>query len=132
VQSFRDSTVLVQIVNHVPRPFAVSVKLYCDQRFDKEKVITDARAALEARYAFRNMQLGEAVTASAIIALLQVIPGVLGVDLDYLHFSSQPATRETRLAARAGHVDRDGAIFAAELLTLDTAALSLTAITTPA
>jgi hypothetical protein len=106
--------------------------LYCDQRFDKEKVITDARAALEVRSAFRKMQLGEAVTASAIIALLQAIPGVLGVDLDYLHFSSQPATRETRLAARAGHVDRDGVVFAAELLTLDTAALSLTAITTPA
>lgn len=132
VQSFRDSTVLVQIVNCVPRPFAVSVKLYCDQRVDKERVITAARAALEVRYAFRKMQLGEAVTASAIIALLQAIPGVLGVDLDYLHFSSQPATSEVRLAARAGHVDRDGVVFAAELLTLDTAALSLTAITTPA
>lgn len=131
VQSFRDSTVLVQIVNHVPRTFTVSVRLHCDPRFDTEKITSDARAVLEERYSFRKMHLGEAVTASTIITLLQSVAGVAGVDLDYLHLSSLPATRETRLPARAGYVDRNGTLFAAELLTLDTSTLSITAVPTP-
>ncbi len=130
VQSFRDATVLVQIVNHVSRTFTASARLHCDPRFDSEKIIADARAVLEERYAFRKMHLGEAVTASTIITLLQNVVGVVGVDLDYLHLSSSPPTREMRLPARGGYVDRDGTLFPAELLTLDTSTLSITAVTT--
>ena len=130
VQSFRDGTVLVQIVNYVPRTFAVSARLHCDPRFDSEKIIAEACAVLEERYSFRKMHLGEAVTASTVVTLLQSVAGVVGVDLDYLHLSSSPVTREMRLPARGGHVDRDGAVFPAELLTLDSSNLSITAATT--
>jgi Baseplate J-like protein len=126
VQSFRDATVLVQIVSYAPRTFSLSVRLYCDARFDTETIIAEARAVLEERYSFRKMHLGEGVTASTIITLLQNVAGVVGVDLDYLHLSSSPATREMRLPARGGYVDRNGTVFPAELLTLDTSNLSIT------
>jgi predicted phage baseplate assembly protein len=126
VQSFRDATVLVQIVSYAPRTFSLSLRLYCDARFDTETIIAEARAVLEERYSFRKMHLGEGVTASTIITLLQNVAGVVGVDLDYLHLSSSPATREMRLPARGGYVDRNGTVFPAELLTLDTSNLSIT------
>jgi hypothetical protein len=130
VQSFRDATVLVQIVSYVPRTFTVSARLHCDPRFDSAKIIADARAVLEQRYSFGKMHLGEAVTASTVVSLLQKIAGVVGVDLDYLHLSSSPATLEMRLPARGGYVDRDGTVFPAELLTLDSSSLSITVATT--
>ena len=126
VQSFRDATVLVQIVSYAPRTFSLSVRLYCDARFDTETIIAEARAVLKERYSFRKMRLGEGVTASTIITLLQNVAGVVGVDLDYLHLSSSPATREMRLPARGGYVDRNGTVFPAELFTLDTSNLSIT------
>jgi Baseplate J-like protein len=130
VQSFRDATVLVQIVSYVPRTFIVSARLHCDPRFDSAKIIADARAVLEERYSFGKMHLGEAVTTSTVVSLLQKIAGVVGVDLDYLHLSSSPATLEMRLPARGGYVDRDGTVFPAELLTLDSSSLSITVATT--
>ena len=132
VQSFRDPTVLVQIVNYVPRTFTVAVRLHSDPRFDTGKIIADARAVLEERYSFRQMHLGEAVTRLDDHHPPANVAGVIGVDLDYLHLSSLPATRETRLPARAGHVNRNGTVFPAELLTLDTSTLSIAAVATPA
>jgi hypothetical protein len=122
----------VQIVNYAPRTFTVSARLYFDPRYEGETIIAEARTALTDRYSFRKMHLGEAVSASAIISLLQGIPGVVGVDLDYFHFSTASATRETRLPARAGYVDQGGTVFPAELLTLDAAGLTITAAAIPA
>jgi hypothetical protein len=109
--------------------FAVEAKLFFDDRFDTAAVAAAARAALEARYAFSRMQLGEAVAASGVITLLQGVSGVIGVDLDRLYRPSVEApVKRSRLPARLGHVARDGTVYPAELLVLDATRVSITAV----
>lgn len=127
VESFRDAAVPVQIVNYSPVAFTLSVKLFFDPRHDGGAIAAEARTALLERYSFAKMHLGEAVTASSVVSQLQGIRGVVGVDLDYLHISTASATRESRLPARAGHVDQTGAVFPAELLTLAPSNLTVAA-----
>jgi predicted phage baseplate assembly protein len=126
---YRDPSVPVAIFDAGVVPFAVEAKLFFDERFDSAAVVAAARAALEARYAFSRMQLGEAVAASAVITLLQGVSGVIGVDLDRLYRPSLEAPQKrARLPARLGHVARDGTAHPAELLVLDVARVSITAV----
>lgn len=128
LERYRDPAVPFEVVNYQPRSFAVNAVLHTDERFDAENILGEATRFFETRYSFDSMQLGESVNSSDIISLLQSVAGVLGVDLDYLHFTENAATRETRLPARRGRTNFSGTIFPAELLTLDPAALSLTAV----
>jgi hypothetical protein len=133
---FRDPTVPFEILNHEPLPFALAAKLHYDNRHDPATLHAVALERLLARFSFATMQLGEAVPSSTVIALLQTIPGVLGVDLDQLHRTSATASRQDRLPARSGHIDRHGTRFPAQLLTLETDHVALTLVpataTTPA
>ncbi len=106
-------------------------RLHVEARYDEATVIAEATALLIDRFSFKRMRLGEAITASAIVSLLQSVRGVVGVDLDLLHKSSEPAGTSSRLPARGGYVDRSGAVFPAELLTLNITALALTAVLAP-
>jgi hypothetical protein len=126
---YRDPSVPVAIFDAGVVPFAVEAKLFFDERFDAAAVVAAARAALEARYAFASMQLGEAVAASAVITLLQGVSGVIGVDLDRLYRPGLEApVKRARLPARRGHVARDGTAHPAELLVLDAARVLITAV----
>lgn len=119
IELYRDPTVPFEIINHEPLPFFIAAKLHYDQRHDPEALRATASNRLVERFSFASMQLGEAVTASSIISLLQDIPGIIGVDLDHLHLSSAAASRQSHLSARSGHIDRHGTRFPAQLLTLD-------------
>lgn len=128
IQRFRDPTVPFEIINHEPLPFAIAAKLHYDERYEPESLQAIAEERLLARFSFATMQLGEAVTSSTVITLLQTIPGITGVDLDHLHLSSALASRESRLPARSGHIDRHGTRFPAQLLTLDADRVALTLV----
>lgn len=132
LERFRDPTVPVQIVDHVANTFVIAARLHFDERYNEADVLAEAAKALTERFSFRRMRLGEAVTASAVISLLQAVRGVIGVDLDLLHLSSAPATAASRLPARGGYIDREGTVYPAELLTLDVTALALTGVPTAA
>ena len=130
IERFRDPTVPVQVVDHAAATFVVAARLHVDDRHDAATVVAEAAALLTDRFSFARMRLGEAVTASGVISLLQSVRGVVGVDLDRLHRSVDAPDRASRLPARVGSIDRAGAIHPAELLTLDPAALELTATST--
>jgi predicted phage baseplate assembly protein len=127
---YRDPAAPVEIVNYAPLSFKVQAKLYYDHRYDEDGILAAATASLTERFNFAHRQLGQAVTSADIISLLQNLDGVRGVDLDALHLEGTPGARHTRLPARAGHIDRHGQVFPAELLTLADNGLNLTAIAT--
>ncbi|WP_169795333.1 hypothetical protein, partial [Kribbia dieselivorans] len=63
-------------------------------------------------------EIGAAVHASALIAVVAAVPGVVGVDLDRLYLSGHPPTAEPRLVPEPASVSATGAPIGAQLLAL--------------
>jgi phage-related baseplate assembly protein len=102
----------------VQRRYRVGLKLRCDPVFDSAMVLQRVEAALRADGAYDRRNLGQPVQSSALIAAVHAVPGVVAVDLDFLHLAgSAPALKTTLQAASTRAVA--GTPAAAELLTLD-------------
>lgn len=115
----------VSVRNHAPVGFGVAARLFADPAWMPEDVIAAARQAVMAAFSFDRRALGQAVSQAQVVAALQAVPGVRGVDLDALYRGTTPAL-QTRLGAAVGRPDLHGALpVAAELLTLDPARLHL-------
>ncbi|WP_374636658.1 putative baseplate assembly protein, partial [Paracoccus sp. (in: a-proteobacteria)] len=120
-----ESDLRVSLRNYRPLGFGVSARLFVNGAHMPADVILAARAALLAAFSFDARDLGQGVSQAQIIATLQAVPGVEGVDLDALYLGTTPSL-QPRLRAALGRPDPHGALpVAAELLTLDPARLHL-------
>jgi predicted phage baseplate assembly protein len=116
------------------RFFSLAARLFHDPDYRAKDVELAARAALLTAFGFAARSIGQPVSAAEVIAALQAVPGVVGVDLDQLALldgSGAPsgATVATVLPAQAAALAPPGApdAFApAELLTLFDAGITLT------
>jgi Baseplate J-like protein len=132
----RDGSDTVAILPYQRRYFQLTAKLYKQPDYLAEDVAAAARAALLAGFGYTVRSLAQPVSGAEAIALLQAIPGVVGVDLDALALldsgdpdalvpdtlaSIVPALPATTLAAAQGTV-----FVGAELLTILDSAISLT------
>lgn len=121
-----ESDLNVSIRNYLPASFAVEAGLFIDPAYDTDTVITACEDILAVAFAFDARGLGQSVSHAQVIAVLQTVGGVTGVDLDLLYRIGQPPTRETRLISAAARPDLGGAIPApAELLTIEMSASKL-------
>ena len=115
----------VNVRNYRPVGFGVSARLFANPAYMPADVITAARKALLAAFSFDARGLGQGVSQAQVIAALQAVPGVDGVDLDALFLGTTPAL-QPHLRAAVGQPDPHGALpVAAELLVLDPARLHL-------
>ena len=73
--------------------------------YDWERVNLDAVAALRDAFSFRRRNLGQSVTASEVIATIQAVEGVQGVDLDDLRVFGQGAPADPILQASPARWD---------------------------
>lgn len=96
----RDPNIALLLANALRVPIRVAAKLVVDPDQARDAVLDAARARLLARLSFAGTGLGQALHASQVIATLQATPGVLGVDLDRLHFRDAAAWTPAQLAAR--------------------------------
>lgn len=120
-----ESDLRVSVRNYRPVGFGISARLFANPAHMPADVIAAARAALMAAFSFDARGLGQGVSQAQVIAALQSVPGVDGVDLDALYLGTTPALKP-RLRAAVGRPDPYGALpVAAELLTLDPARLHL-------
>ncbi len=120
-----ESDLRVSLRNYRPVGFGVSARLFVNPAHMPADVILTARAALLAAFSFDARDLGQGVSQAQIIATLQALPGIDGVDLDALYLGTTPML-QPRLRATVGRPDPHGALpVAAELLTLDPARLHL-------
>lgn len=120
-----ESDLRVSLRNYRPVGFGVSARLFASPAHIPADVIAAAHAALLAAFSFDARALGQGVSQAQVIAVLQSVPGVDGVDLDALYLGTTP-TLQPRLRAAVGRPDLHGALpVAAELLTLDPARLHL-------
>jgi predicted phage baseplate assembly protein len=120
-----DPHVAVRLVGFRPVGFRLVVNVARSPDYLKEKVEAGVREALLAAFSFDGRRLGQPVALSEVVAVMQAVPGVLGVDVDALHRPNTPAVPNARLRADAPQPGWASAL-GAELLTIDAAALSLT------
>ncbi|HEX8168747.1 MAG TPA: hypothetical protein VF601_23545 [Beijerinckiaceae bacterium] len=83
--SARDPNRRLFLANLVRVPIVVKARILPDPAFEPDKVLENARAALQALFAFETVPLGAAVHASHVFAAAQSAAGVRAVALDTFH-----------------------------------------------
>ena len=115
-----DPHVPVRVLPYEPVRFRVQAHVRREPDRADERVLAGVEAALRERFSFAARAFGQAVHLSEVVAAIQGVPGVAGVDVDALYAEGDPARLESSLMAWAppAGVDADGAC-PAELLTVD-------------
>ncbi|MFZ1428395.1 MAG: putative baseplate assembly protein [Geminicoccaceae bacterium] len=97
----RDPNHVLLMANALRVPVRVEAKLVVGADREHDVVLAAARAALLDGLSFERTELGHALDASRVIAALQGVAGVLGVDLDVLQFRDATTWTAVQLAARS-------------------------------
>ncbi|HEX2031937.1 MAG TPA: putative baseplate assembly protein [Actinomycetota bacterium] len=118
IEDHRDYRQPFRLQSYQPLLFRMAARLFLDPAYLAEKVQADVTSALRGEFSFARRGLAQPVTASEVLAAVQAVAGVVGVDLDALHLAGQAPAAQHRLEAlparRAGQ-----AFLPAQLLTLD-------------
>ncbi|MEI2579933.1 putative baseplate assembly protein [Scytonema sp. PRP1] len=122
MHSYGDPYVPLQVQSYRPAFFRITAKVKVDPDYQEERVVAEVKQVLYSRFSFDTRAFGQPVALSEIMAIIQPVPGVLAVDVDYLYRSREDGTFPTpdllpRLPAAAPQAGTD-TVFAAELLTL--------------
>jgi predicted phage baseplate assembly protein len=118
-----DPSVPIRLVSYRPRTFHLGAVVKVDRTRLIEKVVPAVAAALGDAFSFSARSLGQAVTLSEVIGIIQSVDGVVAVAVDALHRTDEspgPAPAQVLLAARPTP-GAGASAQPAELLTLETA-----------
>ncbi|MCC7362766.1 MAG: putative baseplate assembly protein [Dehalococcoidia bacterium] len=127
LREYGDARVPLRLGSYTPVTFALAAVVTKDPAFESAAVELAVRDALLAAYAFENRQFGQGVALSHVMAVIQGVPGVVGVDVDALHRTDLVGGGGLRQRLPA-FAPRPGDAFTtapAELLTLDSSGISL-------
>ncbi len=93
IARIRDAGPLVVVKDHDLRFFDIAATVGADSRFIKETVGADVAAALATAFGFARRTFAQGVSASAVVAVIQAVPGVVFVNLEGLRLTDdeQPA-----------------------------------------
>ncbi|HEU4881972.1 MAG TPA: baseplate J/gp47 family protein, partial [Longimicrobium sp.] len=97
-------------------PFVLRARVDCDPLRRPPAVAAAASDALRAEFGPARRRLGQGVAASHVVAVLQAVPGVVGVELTALHLAGDAPAVCNYLEARGARVDPRGDVLAAQLL----------------
>lgn len=113
--------------------FEVDATLRLEEGRQPDGVEDEERAALVRAFGFERRELGEPVAASDVVALLQHIPGVAGVDLERLALPGAPwGPPPAFLRARKARWDREAQrVRPAQILVVAAQACRLTVVEGP-
>ncbi|MBS0465697.1 MAG: hypothetical protein JSR14_00565 [Proteobacteria bacterium] len=111
------------------RYFRCAAGLVIDPQYEAAAVLADCQARLLQAYGFAARDLAQPVTAAAVLALLQQVPGVVALDLTLLQPYGQAqggaAVQEVLPALAARWDDASATMQPAELLLINPAAVQL-------
>lgn len=108
--------------------FHLDAGIKVDPDYLNEQVLAQVRQSLLTHFSFEYRDLGQPVTKSEAIALIQSVPGVVAVDLNLLYIVGEAQLLKERLNAYIPQVSSLNGVGAAELLMLTDEQLKLTAI----
>jgi photosystem II stability/assembly factor-like uncharacterized protein len=127
IDAARDPVQQVQIDSYELLRFNLEARLIIDSRYKVDRVLETVQVALFDRFNFERRNFGQAITAAEVIATIQLITGVIAVDLDAFYRLDRPRSLEEllpALEARWDPVTQD--IYPAQLLQLNPAGIALT------
>ncbi|HKH49996.1 MAG TPA: putative baseplate assembly protein, partial [Thermoanaerobaculia bacterium] len=90
LEGARDPHQALEVSSFEPVLFRVSARAGVDPDFRKEDVLPRAEAALREAFSFAARDFGQGVALSEVMAVLQAVDGVVGVDVEALHLSAAP------------------------------------------
>ena len=93
----RRSLLPLTVATYLPRTFRLKASIKVDARYLPEETLVQAGAALRDAFSFARRDFGQHVSLDEVMAVLQAVTGVEGVDVDEL----APRRRRPRAAARA-------------------------------
>lgn len=125
MQKVADVFVPVTVKSYRGVLFRVTAAVKIDPAFLAKTVLGAVEAALRTRFSFDVRAFGQAVTLSEVIAVMQNVAGVVAVDVNTLHRTTAPPTRQTFLAADAPLEGAPASASPAELLTLGSIELAV-------
>jgi hypothetical protein len=99
LDSARDTNHTLLIANARAASIVLRATLRVRPQYQRDDVVRAAREAVEARFSFERLQLGEPVFLSDVYLLLQGVEGVSSVDVDELGFKRPPGTSAADFAA---------------------------------
>ncbi len=131
LRRYGDSLLPLTVATYLPRTFRVKARVKVDANYLPDETIKRAGAALRDAFSFARRDFGQHVSLDEVMAVLQTVTGVEGVDVDQLHrVDAGPVPPLVpRLFALPPKEMPDGTLQAAELLTLDPGPLSLKVMT---
>lgn len=119
----------VQVTPHAPLFFSIVANLSLDPDHEADVVLAAADAALRGTFSFASRRFAERAAESDVIATLERVEGVLGVDLDSLSYevtSGGNTADAYGLPARGARYDQTSrTILPAQLLMITPGALDL-------
>lgn len=117
----------VLVDTYAKRTFTIEARVLVDGAYIEDDVLAAAEAALLRAFSFDERALGQAVTSSEVLAVMQAVEGVVAVDLDKLDGADPFAF--PRLPAAIARWS-GGNVLPAELLTIDPDNITLSLMTT--
>ena len=122
LQAMRDASdpfVMLQVRSYRRATFRVAAGVAIEPDHQQKLVLAAVEQTLRAQYSFAARNFAEPVEASKVVALIQDVDGVTGVDLKSIYRVDGGTTVNDRLQAEAPRLDAGGQMLAAELLMLD-------------
>ena len=123
-----DPSASFSVKSYQPKIFHLDAGIKVDPDYLTETVLAQVRQSLLSHFSFESRDLGQPVTKSEAIALMQSVPGVIAVDLNLLYIVGEAQLLKERLNAYIPQVGTRNGVGAAELLMLTDEQLKLTAI----
>ena len=125
------SLIAFEILSYEKLVFAVRAEVIVQAGYLAEKVLRSVRGALETVFSFDLRDLGQSVTRSEMIGVIQSIEGVETVNVTRFHISGpgKLPTLENQLVAHPGRRTADGTILPAQLVLVDPAQIEVVNVT---
>jgi hypothetical protein len=122
VVSAGDPHLRLQIDPYVAWPFAVEAAVVVDPDYEAAAVLAAVRTALTGEFSFERRAFAQSVAESEVVATIQRVVGVEGVELQWLHLVGEYTLLPAQRARFSG-----GTIIPAQLLTLPPDQVTVTA-----
>jgi len=123
LQQSGDPFVSLRVKSYRPASFRFAGKVKVNPDYQTDAVLAAVEKVLRDQFSFDVRAFGQPVFLSEVIAAVQLVPGVVAVDVNKLYRTGAAATLRTRLLAALPETLANGSLVSAELLTLDSAPL---------
>ncbi len=123
----RDPFQRLQVDSFQPLLFNLDATIRMHPDYEAETVLKEVEANLRATFSFTARAFGQSAALSEIMAVIQQVPRVEAVEVNYFYYSHENTTPslQPRLLAAPAKLQPDGAIQPAQLLTITPAPINL-------